>query len=315
MQLVPGKELANQLLENLKTKILQSEIRPKLAILQVGEEEASNVYVNKKLEVSSNIGLTTEVFKYLSGQDDLLRLKIQELNTDLSVNGIIVQLPTPGTEILELLDLINPVKDVDGLTSQSLGKIWYTATALPTAHSELGPLSETTSRGILGATPKAILFALQHIAKEQNFSIEDFVTGKNVLIINHNILIGKPLAGGLVNLHATVTIANSKTKNLEQLLGFADIIITATGQNIINQNSAQNLKQGVVIIDSGFARDGGKSFGDVDVEAVRAKASWLTPVPGGIGPLGVAMLMQNTYDAFILQSRQNLQDHLSMRLE
>lgn len=301
MQLIPGQELANQLLENLKSKISHTEIQPKLAILQVGEEEPSNVYINKKIKTSSDIGIKTEVFKFSSGQEELLKTKISQLNNDNSVNGIIVQLPTPGTEIFEVLDTINPEKDVDGLTSTNLGKTWYQK---PSSLETLLECNSASSAGtMLGATPKAILFALQHIVKTENLSTEKFVTGKNILIINHTILIGKPLAGILANLQATVSIAHSKTKNLEYLLGFADIIITATGQNIINHSNAQYLKSGVVIIDSGFARNNRKSFGDVDVEAVRSKASWLTPVPGGIGPLGVAMLMQNTYQAFILQSQ------------
>lgn len=285
MQLLPGKELANELLETLKNKITQTRVQPKLSILQVGEEEPSNIYVNKKLEVSREIGIITEVFKYSSGQDELIRSKINQLNEDTSVNGIIVQLPTPGTEILNLLNFIHPNKDVDGLTSNSLGRNWYHKSA-----------------SALGATPKAIFYILEYISKQQNQTVEQLLSGKNVLIINHNILIGKPLAGVLLNHQSTVTIAHSQTDNLEQLFSYADIIVTATGQNIINQGNADSLKDGVIIIDSGFARLNGKSFGDVDLEAVRSKASWLTPVPGGIGPLGVAMLMQNTYEAFTAQN-------------
>lgn len=285
MQLVPGIELSKQILEGLSTQIQQNGIRPKLAILQIGDEEASNVYVRKKLEVSKHIGIDTTVIRFRSGEEQEVRDSIANLNQDVSVNGIIIQLPTPGAEIFSTLNLIAPLKDVDGLTSITLGENWY-----------------TMDFSKLGATPKAILFALQHIAEKQNSTLENFLLSKTVLIINHNILIGKPLAGVLTNHDATVIIANAHTQNLEQLFTQADIIVSATGQKIIGETNAHHLKQGVVIIDSGFAREDGKSLGDVDPIAVSEKASWLTPVPRGIGPLGVAMLMQNTYDAFVSQN-------------
>lgn len=284
MQLVPGQDLADQLLATLKSKISQVGIRPKLAIIQIGEDEPSNIYIRKKLEVSSTIGVATEVFNYSALQVELVKSKIIQLNRDDSVNGIIVQLPTPGTEILDTLDLINPAKDVDGLTSHNLGKVWHSQSTLT-----------------LGATPKAIFYTLKYIAEEQNSTIYQILLGKNILIINRNILIGKPLAGVLLNYQATVTIAHSQTQNLNQLIGYADILVCATGQNIINTNNAMYLKNGVIIIDSGFARQDKRVIGDVDPESVSTKASWLTPVPGGIGPLGLATLMQNTYNASVTQ--------------
>lgn len=284
MQLVPGQNLADQLLDTLKSKISQVGIRPKLAIIQIGEDEPSNIYIHKKLEVSNTIGITTEVFNYSALQIEFVKSKITQLNRDDSVNGIIVQLPTPGTEILDTLDLINPTKDVDGLTSYNLGKVWHSQSILS-----------------LGATPKAIFHTLKYIAEKQNSTINQILLGKNILIINRNILIGKPLAGVLLGYQATVTIAHSQTQNLNQLISYADILVCATGQNIINTNNTVNLKNGVIIIDSGFTRQGKKVVGDVDPESVSAKASWLTPVPGGIGPLGLATLMQNTYNASITQ--------------
>jgi len=282
MQLLQGKQLSNNLLEDLKVKLSELSEKPRLAIIQIGDEKPSNVYVSIKEKVGKEIGIDIDVYKYQTGDFAFVSSKIEELNDDKTVHGIILQLPTPGSEVKPLLELIDPQKDVDGLTSNSLGKIW---------HNE--------SQEFLGATPKAIMYAIEHISKSYGESLSEFLTGKNVLVINHNILIGRPLAGRLLNLDATVTLAHSKTKNLEKYLQNADIIVTATGNKIITLQNSSNLKQDVIIIDSGYSIVNGIVTGDVEVEAVQEKASWLTPVPGGIGPLGVAMLMQNTYDAFL----------------
>lgn len=261
-----------------------------MAIIQIGNEKPSNVYVSIKEKVGKEIGIDIDTYKYQNGDLKFVSSKINELNNDNTVHGIILQLPTPGSEIKPLLELISPEKDVDGLTSYNLGKVW---------HSE--------SSEFLGATPKAIIYALSHISENFGKTLHEFLSGKNVLIINHNILIGKPLAGRLLNLEATVTLAHSKTTNLEQHLQNSDIIITATGKKIITLQNSNSLKQDVVIIDSGYSINNGIVTGDVDVEAVKEKASWITPVPGGIGPLGVAMLMQNTYDAFLSFQNTNHQ--------
>ncbi len=285
MQLVPGKALSEIILNDLENKILQNNYSPKLAIIQIGAEEASNIYVQRKLEASSRIGIETNVLKFNSEEDRAIKDSVLRLNQDNSVNGIIIQLPTPGAEIFPVLELINPEKDVDGLTSNNLGKSWYNRSVIK-----------------LGATPKAILFTLQHIAKNQSSTLEQFLISKTVLVVNHNILIGKPLAGALTNFNSTVILANEHTKNLNGLISQADIIVSATGKHILGESNSEFLTDGVIIIDSGFARVEGRSEGDVDQNAVSQKASWLTPVPGGIGPLGVAMLMQNTYDAYLSQN-------------
>lgn len=289
MQLLQGKQLAEILLKQLKEKISALEVKPRLAIIQIGDEIPSNVYVTLKEKTGKEIGINIDTYKYQTGDFSFVRSKISELNIDKTIHGIIIQLPTPGTEITPLLDIVTPEKDVDGLTSKNLGLIWH------------NKLTE-----IMGATPKAILFALSYIAEKSGNSLKEFLTGKNVLIINHNILIGKPLAGRLLNLDATVTLAHSKTKNINSLLENSDIIITATGNRIINQENSDRLKQDVIIIDSGYSIIDGVVRGDVDPDSVKEKASWLTPVPGGIGPLGVAMLMQNTYESCINSQSQHL---------
>lgn len=282
MQILPGKKLSEKILKELRDKISTLEEKPKLAIIQIGEEQPSNVYVSIKERTGRDIGIAIETYRYQKGDPLLVGAKIKELNQDSSVHGIILQLPTPGTEVRELLELISPDKDVDGLTSKNLGLIWH-----------------NNNEVLIGATPKAILFSLEYISQQSATNLEEMLPGKNVLIINHNILIGKPLAGRLLELDATVTIAHSQTKDLDEHIEKSDIIITATGSSIINKENRSRLKQDVVIIDSGYSMQDGVVNGDVDIEAVRDKASWLTPVPGGIGPLGVAMLMQNTYESYL----------------
>lgn len=282
MQILPGKKLSEKILKELRDKISTLEEKPKLTIIQIGEEQPSNVYVSIKERTGRDIGIAIETYRYQKGDPLLVGAKIKELNQDSSVHGIILQLPTPGTEVRELLELISPDKDVDGLTSKNLGLIWH-----------------NNNEVLIGATPKAILFSLEYISQQSATNLEEMLPGKNVLIINHNILIGKPLAGRLLELDATVTIAHSQTKDLDEHIEKSDIIITATGSSIINKENRSRLKQDVVIIDSGYSMQDGVVNGDVDIEAVRDKASWLTPVPGGIGPLGVAMLMQNTYESYL----------------
>jgi methylenetetrahydrofolate dehydrogenase (NADP+) / methenyltetrahydrofolate cyclohydrolase len=286
MKLVPGKQLSELILNDVGRQITSSGAKPKLSIIQIGYREPSNVYIQNKSLAAKKVGITVELFKFNEGDAVGIQQKILELNKNDSVNGIIVQLPTPGTEIITILDTIDPSKDVDGLTSYKLGRSWYDRNFIG-----------------LGATPSAILYAIEYISKASGNTFDEYITGKNILIINHNILIGKPLAGVLLNMNATVTVAHSYTSNLPDHFKFSDIIITATGKKIITAENANQLKPGVAIVDSGFSRVDGKSYGDVDSTAVKNIASWLTPVPGGIGPLGVAMLMKNTLNAYLNQNQ------------
>lgn len=284
MHILPGHQLANEIFLKLKYDIEQNNVKPRLAIIQIGQEEASNIYISKKIAAGREIGIEIDTFKYSAENSEVITAKIQSLNEDPETHGIIIQLPTPGMEIFRILNSVKPSKDVDGLTEENLGRIWY---GLDPTH--------------IGATPKAIMHALNYIASTKAVPAPEFFKGKNVLVINHNILIGKPVAGLLLRNNSTVTIAHSETKNMSDFFPDADIIITATGKRIITTENSSKLKQDVIIIDSGYAREKGRSYGDVDPEAVACKASWLSPVPGGIGPLGVAMLMQNTYIACMIQ--------------
>lgn len=286
MNIIEGRKISEAILEKLKVEILQKNLRPKLAIVQIGSEEPSNVYVSMKQKAAQRIGVETEVYHYESKNvNEVLKL-IEGLNKDTNVNGIILQLPTPGIQSRDILNNIAPEKDVDGLTLSSLGNIWH---------------NSNNRNDYIGATPKAIIATLEHVASLEGIQLQELLSGKNSVIINHNILIGRPLAGILLNYNATVSILHEFTNDINQYINTADIIITATGKRIIDSNNSAVLKQGVIIIDSGYALVDGKSIGDVELESIKDKASYVTPVPGGIGPIAVAMLMQNTVEAFVNQ--------------
>lgn len=284
MKIVDGKTLADEVLNNLASKIDKAN-PPSLAILQVGNEIASNVYVANKKKAAAQLGIKVNVYPFETPDEEAITQTLNRLNIDRSVHGIIIQLPTPGIVSDKLLNIIDAAKDVDGLTSLNLGNVWH-----------------SLNISNLGATPKAILFVLDYIAKQENSLLVNFLQGKNIVVVNHSVLIGKPLSASLVNFNSTVTICNSYTKNLNTFLTNADIIVSATGSPIITYMNAKQLKSGVIIIDSGYRLEQGISVGDVDTESVKDVASWLSPVPGGVGPLGVAMLMRNTYERSIARA-------------
>ena len=286
MNIIDGRKISEEILGKLHEEILQKSLSPRLAIIQIGSEEPSNVYISMKRQASEKIGVLTDIYHY-EGKDieSILKL-IDDLNKDTKVNGIILQLPTPGIQSREILNNIAPEKDVDGLTMYSLGHIWH----------------NSNNRGeFIGATPKAIIATLEQIASTEGVQLKDLLIGKNVVIINHNILIGRPLAGIFLNHNATVSILHEFSQDINQSLKVADIIVTATGKRIIDSSNSANLKKGVIIIDSGYSLVGGKSIGDVELDSVKDIASYITPVPGGVGPIAVAMLMKNTVLAFINQ--------------
>lgn len=288
MKIIDGRKISEGILTSLQEEISKNNLAPKLAIIQIGSEEPSNVYVSMKQNAGERIGLITDIYHYEGRDINEILLLIAELNNDKSVNGVILQLPTPGIESREILNNIAPEKDVDGLTMYSLGNIWH---------------NSSNRVEHIGATPKAIIAILEEIGLEEGVRLHEMLTGKNIVIINHNILIGRPLAGILLNYNATVSILHEFTQDINQYLGNADIIISATGKRIIDSRNSTILKQDVIIIDSGYSLIDGKSVGDVELDAVKEKASYITPVPGGIGPIAVAMLMKNTVNACINQQK------------
>ena len=277
-KILNGKELASKLNLELKDKISSfiktSGINPKLAAVLVGDDPASKLYINIKRKTCSEIGIGSilvDLDKNIT-KSKLLD-EIKKLNKDKSVHGILLQIPLPRDlqpYTSEFIEQIDPIKDVDGLHPINRGKLFdYNEDFVP-------------------CTPKGIVTLLEH------YNIE--IQGKNVVIINRSNLVGKPLIFMLLKRNATVTVCHSYTKNLVGYTKKADILIVAVGKSKFI--TKEMVKEGVVIVDVGISRENGKLSGDVDFEGVFDKCSWITPNPGGIGPMTVSFLLQNTFNAY-----------------
>ena len=277
-----GKKLSLEIEEKLKNDILDNinltKRAPGLAVIRIGEDPASGVYVNNKEKACSRIGIKSHLF-HLNEKVNYSEVEelINELNNNEEINGILLQLPLPEKfDAQKLISKINPEKDVDGLNEKNIGKLVKNEPALRSC------------------TPAGII----NLLNSQNILIE----GKNIVVIGRSLLVGKPLSLMLVNLNGTVTITHSKTKNLNEICKTADILIAAAGKpNFINSNF---VKEGAVIIDVGIHRlkssDNSKSIlcGDVLLEDVIPKVFAYTPVPGGVGPMTVTMLLVNTISSW-----------------
>lgn len=278
-QLINGKELASSYRTKLKERIetFSSEEVPVLAVIMVGDNDASRIYVRHKQKAAAEVGMGCEVFELSDsiGEQALLEV-IDELNGNHHINGIIVQLPLPKhLDTLKILSRILPEKDVDGFCPQNAGLLSY-----------------NSAEALVSATPKGVLELLKLTGVN--------LSGKHAVIIGRSNIVGKPLAMLLLNQNCTVTVAHSKTKDLPLLLNMADIVVAACGQPKMIRGSW--LKEGAVVIDVGINRDeNGKLCGDVDFESALQQASFITPVPGGVGPMTIAMLLENTFEAFVHQ--------------
>jgi methylenetetrahydrofolate dehydrogenase (NADP+) / methenyltetrahydrofolate cyclohydrolase len=274
--MLDGLAAAAFLRSNIKRAVSQLRkggINPCLATVLVGDDPSSALYVRNKHKAAAEAGILTLDNKLPSSctQQELIKL-IETLNRDSEVHGILVQLPLPQQidEFL-ILSILNPIKDVDGLTPYNAGML-------------LG------GRAILKpCTPAGILELLDF------YKIE--ISGMDSIIVNRSTLVGKPLAFLLLERDATVTVCHSKTKMLIEKLKTADLVITAVGDREHFVLVADMVKPRSIIIDVGITRHGGKLAGDVDFENVKEKASWITPVPGGVGPMTVSMLLKNTITA------------------
>jgi len=295
-----GKKLSLEIEERLKKEIkinlITTKRTPGLAVIRIGEDPASGVYVNNKEKACSRIGIKSHLF-HLNEKVNYSEVEelINELNNNEEINGILLQLPLPEKfDAQKLISKINPEKDVDGLNEKNIGKLVKNEPALRSC------------------TPAGII----NLLNSQNILIE----GKNIVVIGRSLLVGKPLSLMLVNLNGTVTITHSKTKNLNEICKTADILIAAAGKpNFINSNF---VKEGAVIIDVGIHRlkssDNSKSrlCGDVLLEDVIPKVFAYTPVPGGVGPMTVTMLLVNTISSWQKQCglSSTLNDLLPWRL-
>ena len=276
MKIIDGKAIADQILEELKIEIAQHNARPGLAFILVGDHPASRTYVKRKIAACEKVGIASFDCQLKEGVSEAeLLAKIDEFNLESDIDGIIVQQPLPShicsTKLIAAVDVL---KDVDGFHPLNVGRLL------------LGD-----EGGLLSCTPLGIVKLLERSKIS--------VSGKEVVIVGRSNIVGKPLAALLMQKgrDATVTIAHSKTKNLEEVCKRADIIIAAIGKpKFITEKM---VKEGAVVIDVGINRDSdGKLIGDVDFENVEKIASKITPVPGGVGPMTIATLLKNTWQSY-----------------
>lgn len=271
MEIMDGKNLSNIIKDDLRKEISMYVQTPILAVITIGDDEASKVYVNNKRKSCEQVGISFMHFDYLSEvKESVVINKIKELNKDVSVNGIIVQLPIPDNfNVDKIINAIDVSKDVDGLTNES----------------KIRRMNNKSS--LIPCTTKGILELLDYY----KINIES----KRVVVVGRSELVGTPTYQECLKRNATVTICHSKTKDLGSITKEADILMVATGHKyLIDKNM---IKEGCVIIDVGISRDNGKLYGDVNSN-VSDKCSYLTPVPGGVGPMTVVMLLKNTFIAY-----------------
>ena len=274
MILLDGKELAREQKAKLQKKITvlkKRGVTPGLAIVLVGSDPASLVYVKNKQKLCHELGLNFYLAEFKTGTPDLvIKKKIESLNKDKKVHGIIIQLPLPKKlDPLELISVVAPYKDVDGLHPLNMG-------LLPFGQEMFMP-----------ATPQGVMSLLH------KYKIP--VVGKRVVIVGFGYVAGLPLSLILARMKATVTIAQDKTDHLADLLKQSDIVISATGKPGLIKGSM--IKAGATVIDIGITKKGDKWVGDADIVSVSKKAKFLTPVPGGVGPLTVSALLDNVVTA------------------
>ena len=265
--IIDGLALARKIMEKSKQDVASLPKKPGLATILVGNNPASELYINKKNEACMEIGINHRDIRLptTSTERDIKR-KIDELNNNPDIDAILLQLPLPkGLDTGSILENISPRKDVDCLTSVNLGRL---VVGIETAAS-------CTAKGII------------RMLDESGVNLK----GKNVVIINHSILLGRPLSIMMLNRNATVTLCHEFTQNLSEYTKWADVLITGTG--VPKLLKADMIKQGAIVIDAGISKPDGKVVGDVDFDKVKEKVLLITPVPGGVGSMAVAILLEN----------------------
>ena len=271
--ILDGKKLRDKIFEDLKVKLDNMPVKPTLAVILAGNDSSSRIYVNNKKKCAEKLGINSLVIEYPADvTEQELLTKIEELNNDTKITAILVQLPLPDhINKFKIIDAISPKKDVDGLTTYNSGKLF---------------MGEKPY--VYPCTPKGILLLLD----EYNIELE----GKHAVVIGRSNLVGKPIAQMLLQRNATVTSCHSYTKNLPDIIKTADVIISAVGKNVVGEKN-NILKSDCVIVDVGIFKDAtGKVRGDVDFETISKKVAYISPVPGGVGPMTIASLMLNTVE-------------------
>lgn len=271
MTIIDGKKIKDKILGEVKDKIEKKNLELKLAIILVGDNDASKIYVSNKEKACEYVGIKCD--KYLldssTSQEDVINL-IDKLNNDDEVTGIILQSPVPShIDFDKCAGTIKYYKDVDGFTRDNIYNLYM------------------NKEGLVPCTVKGIIRLLDE------YKIE--IEGKHIVIIGRGNIVGKPLIHAMMNRNATVTVCHSKTKNLEELCRTADILVSAVGKpNLINKDM---VKEGAVVIDVGISRVDNKVVGDTSFDEIKDKCTFITPVPGGVGPMTVAMIMENLLTA------------------
>ena len=276
-KIIDGKSMAQNLREELAKRVKELNKQPHLAVILVGNDEASIIYDRNKKKAAEDIGMTCNIHHLPeeTTEDEVIEL-INNLNDDSDVNGIIVQMPLPKhLNADKIVEKIRADKDVDGFGFYNMGLL----------HSN-------NKNAFVAATPQGVLYMLQKTLGD--------LSGLHAVIIGRSNIVGRPLASLLLNNHCTVSVAHSKTKNLPELTKQADIVVAACG--VAKMVKKDWIKDGATVIDVGINRIDGKLCGDVDFDEVKEVAGFITPVPGGVGPMTVAMLMNNTLLAYIKQN-------------
>lgn len=277
-QILDGKKLAQSVKDELKEKIVALPAAPELAVIIVGQDSASEIYVRSKQKACLAVGIKAHTHKLpeKTSKEELISL-INSLNNTSKINGILVQLPLPRhLNPQEILSQISPVKDVDGFHPLNVGY-----------------LQQKNPAGFIPCTPKGII-KLLHTAKKD-------LSGLNAVVIGRSQIVGLPVAQLLLNENCTVTITHSKTQNLPALCRTADILIAAIGKP--EYVTGNYIKPDSLVIDVGINRTANGLTGDINFKDAATAAAFITPVPGGVGPMTIAMLLENTYEAYLKQNR------------
>ena len=279
-EMIDGKKISEELLGEVAQEVKAKNLTPKLATILVGDDPASQTYINSKIKACGRCGIISDHHPLPSSatKKELLGL-IAKLNKDASVHGILVQVPLPGklhSDEKELVESVSPEKDVDGYTALNLGKLLQGDESMPSC------------------TPAGVILLLEKSRVK--------VEGANAVVVGRSITVGRPLAAMLINRNATVTVCHSKTKDLAAATRNADILCVAVGKPKLVTKGM--VKPGAAVIDVGINRVEGKLVGDVDFDSVKEVAGKITPVPGGVGPMTVALLMRNTMRACERASRR-----------
>lgn len=274
--IIDGNKIRDEKKSLFKNKIDSISDKLKLVVIQVGNDSASTVYVRNKEKLCGEVGILFEHLKYDFIEEDFLIGKIEELNNDKSVTGILVQLPLPDyMNEKRVVEAISPLKDVDGLASENIGNLF------------------AGNDGIVPCTALGVMEILKNI--------DVYLEGSKVVVVGRSKLVGLPLVGLLLEKNATVTVCHSKTKNLKEITLSADIVIVAVGKKEFI--TLDYVKDDAVVIDVGINRENGKLYGDCAFKDLVDKCKYITPVPGGVGPLTVVMLVNNVIKAYQLQKK------------